>query len=79
MENKMKKLLVGGEKRKKNNEKRLPGGGGEPVINNEMNEKILEWIFEQRAKGLRVKAKAMHDEIYATDPRFRDIFTASRG
>ena len=27
----------------------------------------------------KAKAKAMHDEIYVTDPRMRDTFTASRG
>ena len=41
-----------------------------------MDVKILELIIEQRTKHLRVSrkiivanAKAMHDEIYATDPR----------
>ena len=70
-------------KRKKNNDKRLPGSGT-PVINNDINENLLEWNFEQRTKRLHVsrkiimvEAKAMHDEMYAND--LRDTSTASRG
>ena len=51
-----------------------------------MNGNLLEWIFERRAKVLSVsrkiimvKGKAMHGEIYATDPRLRDTFTALKG
>ena len=43
-----------------------------------MNENLLEWIFDQRAKLLRAsrkiimaKAKVMHDEMYANDPSLR--------
>ena len=50
-----------------------------------MDERLLEWIFDRRAKGLRVsrkliivKAKAMHDENYVIDPRMRDNFNASK-
>eukprot|EP00794_Sanderia_malayensis_P014636 gene14636-16155_t len=66
--------------------KRLDGGGRKP-LNESMEERLLEWIFQHRSKRLRVsrklimkKAKVIHEEIKNAEPdRHEEIFEASKG
>ena len=69
---------------KKSTRKRLDGGGRKPMIV-EIEENLLEWIYERRSKMLhvsrkmiRIKAKAMFDEK-TDDPAVKESFVASSG
>ena len=68
---------------KKSIRKRLDGGGRKPMIV-EIEENLLEWIYERRSKMLhvsrkmiRTKAKAIFDEK-TDDPAVKESFVASR-
>ena len=69
---------------KKSTRKRLDGGGPKPMIV-EIEENLLEWIYEKRSKMLhvsrkmiRIKAKAMFDKK-TDEPAVKESFVACSG
>ena len=69
---------------KKSTRKRIDGGGRKPMIV-EIEENLLEWIYEGRSKMLpvsrkmiQIKAKAMFDEK-TDDPAVKESFVTSSG
>lgn len=61
-------------------------GAGRPLLDTNVEEQLLEWIYSRRSRMLRVsgkmimfKAKSFYDEKREDDPTGQDAFTASRG
>ena len=61
-------------------------GAGRLLLDKNVKEKLLEWIYSRRSRMLQVpgklimiKAKALYDDTCEDDPTSQDAFVASRG